>query len=57
MAPKRKEEASGTSLLREFVRECACVRRSVQGDLEKSIQDGKSIILEVSEAQELLIFD
>ena len=33
-------------LLHEFRRECACVRRSLEGDLEKTLQDGKSIILE-----------
>ena len=40
------DEDKTHSILREFKRECACVRKSVQGDLKKSIVDGKSIILE-----------
>jgi 2-phosphoglycerate kinase len=34
------------NVLQEFKRECACLRRSVEGDLYKSMKDGKSIILE-----------
>ncbi|PRW57326.1 P-loop containing nucleoside triphosphate hydrolases superfamily isoform 1 [Chlorella sorokiniana] len=42
----RRALPPGSSLLGEFQRECATIRRALDGDLCKCIRDGKSIIIE-----------
>ncbi|EFN54896.1 hypothetical protein CHLNCDRAFT_8887, partial [Chlorella variabilis] len=42
----RRPLAPGASLVPEFQRECATIRRALDGDLCKCIRDGKSIIIE-----------
>ncbi|PSC71060.1 P-loop containing nucleoside triphosphate hydrolases superfamily isoform 1 isoform B [Micractinium conductrix] len=42
----RRPLPPGASLVGEFQRECATIRRALDGDLNKCIRDGKSIIIE-----------